>query len=658
MSRNDLDARVAAHAVWFAGGAISVEADDNSVRGCDFSAQDHSNASFEGLDLSGCGFRRAMLRYASFVGARLDETDFRDADLTGADFRSAIGLTSDAIAGADLTGARFDESLAKLWSTDTITDLGAKTYPLFVAILGGCLYTLLTIGATRDASLITGGGTLSLPLLQVSVSTVGFYFLAPLLLAALHIFLITKLLRLFELFANLPAVFPNGQASASVTTVWPGDGFIRGTSPHRARGFLTVVEYLVSVVAIWCVVPATVTAVWAMYLRLHHLRGSAMHVALMLLTLVVSVVSFRHARRRLKGVRSTSTLVELLWQPRMYAGAAVTAALFLLGIAFNTLAIEAGPPGSVEKTTLSPLYKITTTIVDLLTVRTAVDISNAQLSVRPAEWKDLEIDATVIPDDALLRQIRSNIVDIHAPDLGARDLRFANFYQTFIVNGNFEQARLDRAFFRYADARGAKFGGAQAELADFSGAKIHLAELTGTFSRADFSDADLRGADLSGGHFEEASFHGANLRGANLSDADFRGADLREAHLDGANLERVNFFAADLRKASLTSVRNAEHVSCLALANLHETTGGDLFFHASGPFAEEGSAIGPVEAPTNRAWKKRFEDVWSSMGPVIVCGQLQRGIPLQIGWWGDGYRVRPRSFRVGAESEEDDALQW
>lgn len=67
--------------------------------------------------------------------------------------------------------------------------------------------------------------------------------------------------------------------------------------------------------------------------------------------------------------------------------------------------------------------------------------------------------------------------------------------------------------------------------------------------RADFSEADLCGANLSGVNLSSANFRGANLygvdfSGANLYGVDFSGADLCEAYLENAELRRVNFSGA------------------------------------------------------------------------------------------------------------------
>ena len=82
----------------------------------------------------------------------------------------------------------------------------------------------------------------------------------------------------------------------------------------------------------------------------------------------------------------------------------------------------------------------------------------------------------------------------------------------------------------------------------------HLLWLNGEGgSRADLSDADLRGADLSCANLRGADLSGANLRGADLS-----GANLSCANLSNANLRGANLFGANLSDANL---------SCATLSN-------------------------------------------------------------------------------------------
>ena len=96
-----------------------------------------------------------------------------------------------------------------------------------------------------------------------------------------------------------------------------------------------------------------------------------------------------------------------------------------------------------------------------------------------------------------------------------------------------------------------------------------------TLFRADLSDADLSGANLSD-PFQQTDLASADLSRANLADADLPYAYLRDADLSGAdlrdaNLEYANLRDADLRDADLSGADL--HDADLIWANLHYAQG-------------------------------------------------------------------------------------
>lgn len=130
---------------------------------------------------------------------------------------------------------------------------------------------------------------------------------------------------------------------------------------------------------------------------------------------------------------------------------------------------------------------------------------------------------------------------------------------------DFSQARMPNAFLTGLDARGAKF-----EEADLTGANLAYAMITG----ANFSSARLDRANLTGGiqaagaNFLIASLQGADLTGAKLYGADFRSSRMQaavlnyahiqgglfaDAELEAASLQKAQLWGADMRRADVTA---------------------------------------------------------------------------------------------------------
>ena len=121
-----------------------------------------------------------------------------------------------------------------------------------------------------------------------------------------------------------------------------------------------------------------------------------------------------------------------------------------------------------------------------------------------------------------------------------------------ILDYDLRGANLSRADLSDANLRGANLRGADLSRADLSDANLSDANLRGAdLSRADLSDANLRGANLRGANLSRADLSDANLRGANLSRADLSDANLSRANLSDANLSRADLSDANLRGADL-----------------------------------------------------------------------------------------------------------
>ena len=123
----------------------------------------------------------------------------------------------------------------------------------------------------------------------------------------------------------------------------------------------------------------------------------------------------------------------------------------------------------------------------------------------------------------------------------------------------------------------------------------HLLWLNGEGgSRANLSNADLRGANLSNADLFGANLRGANLFGANLSNADLRDADLRGANLSNANLSNADLRNADLRGANLRGANLSNADLCGASIDQMMWNIYTVFYPLQCP--ESGSYIGYKKA--------------------------------------------------------------
>lgn len=163
------------------------------LRGARLERADLTSADLSGADLSGANLRDVRLSKTILRDASL-----HDADLTDADLSTAVDLQAGQLAGADLTRATLPEAVRAfdgLKQADRIADNAQK---LYIALLGGCAYSVLTIATTTDARLITNSATSPLPIIQTPVPIAGFFLVAPLLLAGIYFYFHLYLQRLWE----------------------------------------------------------------------------------------------------------------------------------------------------------------------------------------------------------------------------------------------------------------------------------------------------------------------------------------------------------------------------------------------------------------------------------------------------------------------------
>jgi hypothetical protein len=111
--------------------------------------------------------------------------------------------------------------------------------------------------------------------------------------------------------------------------------------------------------------------------------------------------------------------------------------------------------------------------------------------------------------------------------------------------------------------------GVEATNAYLEGMRLEKAEAR----RANFSNSDLRRANLTRASLDDTDFHWANLRGADLRESNLTGSQLDDADLVGANLAGANLAQASLDRADLSGVdldhvRNWQAIKAIGKANI------------------------------------------------------------------------------------------
>jgi uncharacterized protein YjbI with pentapeptide repeats len=487
------------------------------LRGADLRGADLSDADLEGADLEGADLQEASVANANLRRCRLNNCRLRGirglgtAALQDADLQGATGLSGPEFAGANLTGARLPDTLSFQPRLNYIAETSQNARPAFLSIMLSCVFIILTVFSTPDEALLSNASLAVLPDLATNIPAASFFWVAPILLLGLYVYLHLQMHGIGETLGDLPAVFPDGTPLEKRAYPWVTTNLLRMRGGWKQLRF----EELVTIFLLWATVPLTLLAIWLRYLPLRDWVVSGLHIALIvagawgairLFEQTVSrcageAVSVRHGRPMLIGLTAALTV----------ATAAAGIYPMLVGIHPRK-----APPF-------------------------VLDLRDADLSHTPLRGKDLRFAAAG----------RSKLVgsDLRDSDLSGADFQRANMAGADLESANLAGTDLDSADFLNACLRKAVMRDADMEDADFRHAYLGRTDLRSPFlTRANFAFANLNGADLRGAGLSGANFQGAslscfvshkqdpkpridcaNLEGAVLRDARFEGADLRYA---------------------------------------------------------------------------------------------------------------------------------
>jgi uncharacterized protein YjbI with pentapeptide repeats len=515
-------------------------------------------AVLKGADLLLTDLQGASLLQADLQGANLLGTKFQDANLQGANLEEATGLQSEQLAGANLFGAALPAAISVLSGLRHVQALAKLSGGLIVSVAAVSALAWLRVITTADVQLLTNAPVLPLLGLQSLFPLVAFYLCGPAVLLGLYVCFHLCLQRLWDGAATQPAIFPDGRrldACLPWFARWPARTRLKWLREHNPT--LASLEAGISILLLYWAVPATIVLFWARYLTLQDLRGSMLHVSLVVAAALAAQYFTQAAGR---AYRASSPKPEQGRNP--WIGRAIAPGLSLILVLLSFGAIRGVPHDNRSTGSNWGVQSWAAGLLWWVGYTPTAQLAESDVSIKPRDWTGRDEDLARVQGARLnglrLRYIQAYRAffakahlwqaDLTHAQLSEADLREANLRQAILQSAALDRARLHRAVLQEADLQGANL--TQASLQD---ANLSRAILTGALLLdANLDGANLYAADLRNAVLQRASLQHSDLRDANLEDADLGMAIMRQAYLSSAKMAGAHLQAAQLAQAFLT----------------------------------------------------------------------------------------------------------
>ena len=502
-------------------------------------------ASLSGANLQQSALYEANLQKANLSLANLQEAGFnstilREANFQDADLTDATGLLAKQFAGANVSGAKLPEEIAKFDGLAHVEELSKNSKKLFISMLLGCVYAWLTIATTTDLRLLTNSTSSPLPIIGTEIPIVGFYFAAPLLLLSIYVWLHLYLQNLWKGLSELPAIFPDGKTLDEKAYPWLLNGFVQSHVKllKDRRPPLSQIQVGLSIFLTWWLVPLTMLILWGRFLTRHDWPITALHIVVFGLSAWVGITFFELAKATLRG----DDFSAFAWQPflRQVFGYQHKAVQIVMGIIF-VLSMGA----------IYIPFSWTPAVYRYLPFYPFAELVEEEVSTKPTTWtgqEDAREKEIPLVKGAKLQGANLRHANLEKGFLIKADLRRANLQEASLSHANLQEARLFHANLQKADLHETNLQEADLQEADLQnakclspsqirGARNWVLAIYGDTLRAELllpSDHNVRmkKEDLSG-----YDLVGYNLQNAYLDDWNLQGANLKHAQLQGAHLE-------------------------------------------------------------------------------------------------------------------------
>jgi uncharacterized protein YjbI with pentapeptide repeats len=445
-----------------------------------------------------------------------------------------------------------------------VNESAIRVSTIWVTYLIFGFYLATTIGNVTSRQLLVAE-SIRLPVLNIELPIVGFFFLAPILFVILHVYVLIQLVLLGRTAATYnEAVTYHFKIKADqdrlrqrlANTLFAQ---MFAGSPREREGLLGALLKGVAWVVMIIFPIILLLAFELKFLAFHSHALTWWHRALVALDLLALLLLWSSAANPQRDVD---------WHVALETRSGVTYAVGVLAIACIVLTF----PGEfifgwVGFDTARPERPETVSYRDF--ARRSYCDKKTVLAVMWSPTLDrFNFEGMSFVDHDRLQKLESNSKQSKAStgertlDLSGRDLSCGNFRgvdlrradlsNSKLIGAIFDNAKLQGAWLDHTDLTGASLAHANLSETDLSEALLHGADL----DRAQITDALLDATQFQGANLFAAAFYGSSImrtqfQGANLIDARLIGVFLNAVSLEGADLRGARLYAATLKHSQL-----------------------------------------------------------------------------------------------------------
>lgn len=492
-----------------------------------------------------------------YRGGDFQTLDLSGVDLTGCDLQdtnleNVTGLRVRSLRNSVLAGAKLPAYIDKFTLIERTAELAKLARTSLLALVVAMTFYLLAIARATDAELILNSVSNKLPVIGIDVPIQTFYLFAPLILAVMFGFVNLYVLRMYESYMGLPAVFPDGLSRYEKVDGWLFSGLVMHLERDQVANAASLLglQYFLCVLLLHIAFPALLAYVWWRYLFTHDV---------VLLTYLSALSAF------------TAYGSTWLWSARAHT---ILSAMRRPG---NLPPREAGRLQSVIGCALGAALVAASFVCSLLLPFDAktrhalpwsaltANLAGAEFTKPNREWEARYLAAS--PDHGMAVKVLREIPVVKLSDI---NLRGADARGLVAINANLARADLtgsDMSFSRLqgSDLQGAVIRRTRLDGADMSHANLSAARIERSgfkrdailmavnFTSSEIHAADFGGAHLAQSHFSLARIIGSQFEGTKLRGADFNSAQLKDVKFNGAHLDDSKFRTATLRAVDFTA---------------------------------------------------------------------------------------------------------